>query len=199
MCYPQGFLLARLASPIIAACAGLGGVALGGAITIWSQTKERRHVRIREKLDKFYSPLLGIRVQIRAKSEVRQKVHLSAGVEWQALFKGIDSPEEKARITKDRGPAYDAVIEYSEEQLKSDLVPLYNEIVTLFTANMQFAEDSALEYFGTLVEFTELWNRWLQKPLPPEVVLSLNHSEEKLYPFYADLESQFRRLRKLLE
>jgi hypothetical protein len=195
----QGYSLAKLASPIIAAFAGLGGVALGGAIASWSQSKERQQARVREKLDKFYSPLLGIRMQILAKSEVRQKVHRSAEAEWQALFKGIDSPEEKARITTERGPDFKGVFDYSAEQLKNDLVPLYKQMAALFTANMQFAEEPTRKYFGTLVEFVELWNRQLQKPMPPEVVLSLNQSEKNLYPFYEDLETQFRRLRKQLE
>ena len=195
----QILALSNIASPLIAACAGLAGVALGGAITIWSQTKERRQARIREKLDKFYSPLLGIRKQILAKSEVRKKVHHCGEVEWPALFVGITSPEEKARITKERWPAFEAMMQYSEGQLKKELVPLYNQMVLYFTTNMQFAEDATREHFGALVEFTELWNRNLQSPMPPEVVLCLKHDEKTLYPFYDDLEAQFRMLRKKLE
>src|ERR1700722_8823004 len=115
MDFHQGFALARLASPLIAAGAGLGGVALGGAITVWSQTRERRNTRVREKLDKFYSPLLGMRMQILAKSEVRQKVHRSGQVEWQALFMGINSPEEKKKVHDERWPAFEALLDYSEE------------------------------------------------------------------------------------
>lgn len=195
----QGLSLTSLTSSIIAACAGLGGVLLGGGITIWSQNKERRHARIREKLDKFYSPLLGIRAQILAKSQVRVKVHRVGSSEWSLLFKGIASPEEKARIKEERWPEFEPLIEYSEEQLKNDLVPRYQEMVALFATNMQLAEDSTRQHFGTLVEFTELWNRSLQKSMPPEVVLALDHDEKKLYPFYEDLESQFRKLRKELE
>jgi hypothetical protein len=73
-------------------------------------------------------------------------------------------------------------------------------MMALFSENMQFAEDSTRKHFGTLVEFTELWNRALQDPpMPPEVMLSLKHKEEDLYPFYEDLDAQFRKLRKELE
>jgi hypothetical protein len=195
----QGLSLAKLATPIIAACAGLGGVLLGGAITIWSQAKERRQARVRDKLDKFYSPLLALRMQIKAKSEVRQKVHGAAQVEWRALFKGVSAPQEKARIETERGPEFEKIFNYSEEQLKNELVPLYRQMVDLFSANMQFAEEETRKYFGILVEFVELWNRQLLKPMPPEVVLALNQKEENLYPFYEDLETQFRKLREELE
>jgi hypothetical protein len=199
MVFPQGILLAGgLASPIIAACAGLAGVALGGSITIWSQSKERQQARIREKLDKFYAPLLGIRKQILAKSEVRKKVHQCGDIEWRALFVGVTDPEEKARITNERWPAFEAMMQYSEDQLKKELVPLYNQMVLCFTTNMQLAEDATREHFGVLVEFAELWNRNLQSPMPPEVVLCLKHDEKTLYPFYDDLEAQFRMLRKKL-
>jgi hypothetical protein len=190
---------ADLVSPLISACAGLGGVALGGAITIWSQRKERRDARIREKLDKFYSPLLGMRMQILAKSEVRLKVSGAGNGAWMALFVGVDDPEAKKKINEARWPAFEKLIAYSDQQLKEELVPLYRQMLTLFAANMQFAEDSTRTHFGTLVEFTELWNRALLNPIPPEVLAALNHSEKTLHPFYEDLEARFTMLRKQLE
>jgi hypothetical protein len=192
----HGFSLAKLASPLITACTGLGGVALGGATTIWSQRRERRSARIREQLDKFYAPLLGMRMQILAKSEVRQKVSGIAGAAWASLFAKADDPEARKKIDSERWPAFEELIEYSEQHMREELVPLYRQMVALFADNMQFAEDSTRKHFGTLVEFTELWNRALQNPIPPEVLSSLNHSEKALYPFYEDLETQFRKLRK---
>jgi len=194
----QGQALGKLATTLIAACAGLLGVALGGAITMWSQITERRQARVRDKLDKFYSPLLAIRMQIKAKSEVRQKVHRTANSEWQSLLAGVDSPEAKARIDAERSPAYTAIYKYSAEQVINDLVPLYKQMVEIFTSNMQFAEEPTRKYFGTLVEFVELWNRQLLQAMPPEVVVALNQDEKQLYPFYDDLETQFKKLRKQL-
>jgi hypothetical protein len=188
-----------LVSSIIAACAGLGGVFVGGVMLNWSQAKELRQARIREKLDKFYSPLLGIRMHILATSEVRQKLHSIAQAEWAALFRGIDSPGEKARIVETRDPEFKAIFEHSGGQVKEELVPLYNELVRLFTANMQFAEESTRKYFGDLVEFVELWNRQNKTPLPREVVIAINHNENKIYPLYADLETQFQALRRELD
>ncbi|MGB8523568.1 MAG: hypothetical protein WCD43_11425 [Candidatus Acidiferrales bacterium] len=195
----NGLRFAALASPIIAALAGISGVLLGGWIASRSRAEERRRDRVRDKLDKFYAPMLATRQQILAKSEVREKVHSVARSVWTVLFQGSPSPEEKARIAAERDPQFVGILKYSEEQVKSDLIPLYRQMVDLFTANMQFAEDSTRQYFGLLVEFVEIWNRQLSKEMPPEVVIALNQDEKKLYPFYTDLKTQFKRLRGQLE
>jgi len=59
---------------IIPVLSGVTGVLIGGWITSKNQQKERRHKRMLKQLDQFYGPLLGIRLQILAKSEVRLKV-----------------------------------------------------------------------------------------------------------------------------
>jgi hypothetical protein len=64
---------------------------------------------------------------------------------------------------------------------------------------MQFAEESTRQHFRVLVQFVEVWNRTLQTPIPAEVVLSLPHDEKELYPFYEELENQFRRLQDVLD
>jgi hypothetical protein len=60
---------------------------------------------------------------------------------------------------------------------------------------MWLAEPSTLEHYPALVEYVELWNRGLKQTLPTEVMFEVEHEEKKLYPFYADLDSQFKRLR----
>lgn len=188
-----------LASPIISAVAGLVGVGLGGIISTWAHRTERRNGRTRDKLDKFYSPLLGIRMQIRAKSEVRLKISSHGNAAWASLFTGLNDPEVKKQIEAERWSSFEKLIEYADQQLREELIPLYRQMVALFATNMQFAEDTTRQHFAALVEFSELWNRALQNPIPPEVLASLNHTERNLYPFYEDLETQFRRLRKELE
>jgi hypothetical protein len=195
----HSFPVAAIANTVIAALSGLAGVFLGGLITRRGQDKERRQARVRDKLDKFYSPLLALRSQILAKSEVRGKVHTAANAEWLGLFKEHPGPGEKAQIVADRRAEFDAIFDYSEEQMKTELIPLYRRMIDLFATNMQFAEESTRKYFGLLVEFVEIWNRQLVKEMPPEVVLALKQDEQKLYPFYDELENQFRRLREQLE
>jgi len=57
----------------------------------------------------------------------------------------------------------------------------------------------AREDFLTLTEFVEIWKRYLNGSLPMEVVTEIEHSEENLKPFYADLQSNFDRHTKGLD
>lgn len=182
-------------TPVITAAAGLLGVALGGWITAHSQKKQRVHDRIREQLSGFYSPLLGIRVRILAKSEVRRKVSGATGEAWRKLFsQGRNDVELLARIEKERSPDFEKVLEENNRQLIEDLLPLYRKMVDLFADNMWLAEPSTREHFGALVEFVEIWDRWLGGTLPKETVPLLGHSEKNLQPFYKDLATQLNRL-----
>ena len=40
------------------------------------------------------------------------------------------------------------------------------------------------EHYTTIVEYVNVWERWLDGSLPREVLERLNHSEENLKPFY---------------
>jgi hypothetical protein len=50
-------------------------------------------------------------------------------------------------------------------------------------------------YFGELLKFVDIWDRWLAKSIPVEVVQSLGHTEASLQPFYDHLESKHDELR----
>jgi hypothetical protein len=72
-------------------------------------------------------------------------------------------------------------------------------MVDLFTSKLLLAEFSTIQHFPALLEFVEIWNRWLDRSLPVEVLGQLNHSEEKLFPFYQDLADNFARLQGMLQ
>ena len=80
------------AQTLMPAVAGLLGVAVGGWMQGHHQKKERENAFIKERLRDFYAPLLGMRSEIRAKSELRLKVSSIAHAEWQAKFEGITDP-----------------------------------------------------------------------------------------------------------
>ena len=98
----------------------------------------------------------------------------------------------------DRFPDFEKIIHEDNRQLVDELMPCYRDMVNLFRDKMGLAEPSTLEHFGALVEFVEIWDRWLDETIPAEVPGALEHGEEKLYPLYDDLSRQFRRLQKEL-
>jgi hypothetical protein len=178
----------------ITAAAGLLGVFVGGWFTGRQQKKERQNARCREQLMGFYAPLRGMRAEIRAKSELRLKLHGMAGASWAAQFLGADDADRKAEIDKTCSPEYRKFFDYGNEQLTEDLVPLYRRMLAEFSKNMGLAEVSTLAYYRELVEFVEVWNRWLKSSLPGDVVTKIDHSEKKLYPLYDDIEKHFKEL-----
>ena len=183
----------------ITGAAGLLGVSVGGWITAWNQRREREFARLHEQLMGFYAPMRGLRAEIRAKSEVRTKIHGVAQELWPKKFEGIDDPEVTKRIDREEAPKYEKIFDYSNKQLKEDLVPLYRKMLQHFSINMGLAELSTLEHYAAFVEFVELWNRALDGSLPGEVVNRLDHSETKVKPLYEDIDQHFKRLNARLK
>ena len=60
-------------------------------------------------------------------------------------------------------------------------------MIKIFRENMWLVELETVEYFQKLLEFIDIWDRYLDKSMPEEVLEKLNHSEENLKPFYYQL------------
>ena len=185
-----------LVNTLIPAVSGLVGVAIGGWLTALNQKRERHEAHIKSQLSKFYSPLLGIRSQIKVKSELRLKLSSAAGAAWPAKFAGIEDPMLKKQISERDGPTYDKLQDYNNRQLAEEIIPLYRKMLAIFTDGMWLAEPSTLRHYAALVEFVEIWNRFLDQSLPREVLQQIEHKEETLQPLYADLEHHLSTLNK---
>ena len=131
-----------LVNALVPALSGLAGVAIGGWITSLNQKRERIETHIKNQLSEFYSPLLGIHSQIKAKSEVRLKVSNAAQALWPAKFVGIDDPMIKKQISDTDFPAYEKLLDYNKRQLTEELIPLYRKMLEIFTDRMWLADVS---------------------------------------------------------
>lgn len=176
-------------SSIIAAISGLLGALIGGYITSHNQTKQRRYNRMSEQIDGFYAPLLGLRMQILAKSETRLKMYGATGRAWIELMVRTDSlkVEDKIKLEEEHFPVYERAVEEGNRELIEKIIPLYREMIKHFEANVGLAKPTTLNYFGALVEFVEIWDQWLNKTIPKDALKFLGHSEDNLKPFYQDL------------
>jgi hypothetical protein len=70
-------------------------------------------------------------------------------------------------------------------------------MVDLFTARMQFAKPSTRSHFGELVEFAELWQRYVSDALPGTVTKGVVPSEEILASLYVDAQVIYERLQAI--
>jgi hypothetical protein len=182
----------------ISAASGLLGVFVGAWMTYRSQKKERRAAHLRQQLQEFYSPMLGMRANIGAKSATREMISSVARRTWSEQQIDIADAESRSKIAQAGIPMVKKLQEYNYVQLREELIPIYQRMMTHFTEQMWLAEESTQAYYPKLVEYVEIWNRHLKDTLEPELVMNLNHSEAELKPFYEDLLNQFGRLKREL-
>jgi len=194
-------IIESLASLIVPVAAGLGGVTLGAFLTAWNERRRRQLDFIEKQLEEFYAPLLSIRKHVRALSELRVRVATVSGAVWQELC--ADARERGGaqalqELTTARSPAFNAIVEYENEQWKSELLPSYRQMLAIFREKFWLAEGSTREHFQKLIVYIELWERALNGTIPGEVIAELGVREAELDPLYSDLERSFEVLRHKL-
>jgi hypothetical protein len=190
-----------LLSVIIPAIAGFVGVVVGAWLSARREKVQRRYVFRERQLQDFYSPLLGLRTEVRARSEVQDKVHKLAKSEWDKLAnEARQSPDPQAEpgLWKSERPAFEKVYEYSNKQFTEELIPTYRKMLSIFRDNLWLAEPETRPFFKILMEYVDFWERCLACSLPAEVAFELDSSESKLQHFFDHLEHKHDELRTRL-
>jgi len=179
----------------------LGGTLLGGWMNARREKTQRRVAFLERQLRDLYSPLLELRAEVRAHGELRLRVDNAADLVWRDLCaKASDEGgnEGLRKLHEERWPQFEALLEYDNSKLRDDLMPAYRQMALVFRDNLGLAEPETRAYFESVLEYVEIWERYLTGEFPPEVIKELGHSEARLAPFYAHLELQHARLRAAL-
>lgn len=171
---------------------GLVGATVVYYFGIRQLVAQRRIAFLERQLSEFYAPLAGMHKQIRAKSELRLKVSAAANAAWQNVCESYG--DRTMHDHEERFAPFKRIIDYDNEQLKSELVPVYLQMLALFTEKYQLASAETRAFYQGFLEFVEIWNRSLVDALPGKVVEKLGHSEEKVRPFYEHLELKMQQL-----
>jgi hypothetical protein len=154
---------------------------IGAAVVYYfglrQRAKERHFSFLERQLTEFYAPLAGLRRQIRTRSELRAKI--------QGLFQSDDEGQLEA---------FEATIEYHNKQFQEELLPKYRQMLALFTDRYHLASADTRAFYPIFLEFVEIWNLALAQSLPADVLHRLEHSEEKVKPFYKYLEDKMQQL-----
>jgi len=184
----------------IPSISGLVGVLIGAWLTSRQQHKLRKLQFIENQLRHFYSPLLGIRDEIRFLSNLRLRISSEANAAWQELC-GKESgrgSEAQPLLTQEVQNKFDEIIKYDNAKLRNDMLPEYHHMVKIFKENYFLAEETTRKHFQALIDFVDIWDRWLTVSLPSPVLSRLGHSEDTLNPFYDELQNKLNELRKKL-
>src|SRR5882672_4414106 len=125
-------------SIVIPALSGLVGVVIGAWLTGRRERSQRRHDFISQQLSSFYSPLLGLRTEIRMRSEFRVRVSEAADAAWRDLCAEARrvGTEELQRLTRERFPEFEKIITFDNDRLRNEILPAYRRMVTLFRENL---------------------------------------------------------------
>ena len=108
------------------------------------------------------------------------------------------NPDGLRKVTDERRDAFTKIIDHNNEYLGNECIPSYHRMADVFRKNIWLAEPSTVAYFPILLEFTDIWDRFLTGTLPGEVIQELNHSEALLQPFYEELQNKHDELRERL-
>ena len=185
----------------VPAVSGLCGVALGGWLISHREKIGRRHSFLIKQLTDFYSPLLALKCEIETIKKVRLKISQAAGKAWKDMFsKCGENPVALKQLDQSSGDKFKKIIDFDNEYLRENTIPAYRNMVDIFRKAMWLAEKSTTEHFPALLEFVNIWDRYLEDSLPGEVLQELDFSEQMLKDFYDDLQKQNDYLRgKLLK
>lgn len=172
---------------IISAVSGLVGVGVGAWLTSRSERAQRKLDFMERRLNEFYAPMLSLRKDIKAKSELRVLIQ-NAGTEgWDSVAARLRDAEPGHRPGNDFKP-YKRLLDYDNRQFREEIIPAYRRMVSLFRDHMSLAFPDTTSHFEQLSAFVSIWDRHLDDSLPAEVLPLLGHKEEDLYPFYANLQ-----------
>lgn len=157
---------------------------------------ELRNAFIQKQMSEFYSPIAGCRKRIRAKSEVREKVSSAVSEAWKELCAPYTETNQPTHNHAEQYEPYRKIIEYDNNQLSEELMPLYRKILDLFTEKYWLADEDTRAYYQGFLEFVEIWERYLARALPGDVIQKLGHSEENVLPFYDHVERKLSALQE---
>jgi hypothetical protein len=180
----------------VPAVAGLCGVAVGALLNVLREKANRHREFLEKQLTDFYSPLLAIRTELKAMRDTEIKISRAADSAWKKLCQSYEgNPEGLRKVTEERREAFTRIIDYNNEYLEKECIPSYHRMIEVFRRNMWLAEPSTVAHFPFLLEFVDIWDRFLSGALPGEVIQELGHSEESLQPLYGELQKKHDELR----
>jgi len=192
-------IFAIVALPIISAVSCLGGIFLWAWLSNRNEQRRQKRAFIEKQVRELYSPLLNIRQQVRALSELRART--VAERVWEELcHEGRErgGPEALRQLNAERSTVFEAIVHDKNDQWRKDVLPRYKAMLQIFQEKMWLAEETTRERFQKLTVYVELWERGFNRTIPVEAVAWLNVREADLVPLYEELEQTFRNLRAKL-
>lgn len=157
--------------------------------------QERKHAFLVQQLSELYSPLVAIRRRIRALSALRSEISDAANAAWREVVDQAPAVHPALTEHLDREfVSFEKLLEYDDTRLRSEILPLYEEMLQVFKLRFWLADTDTRQHFDALTRFVDVWRRHLEEALPPKVREQIVRSESELEPFYSHIEVTLDRL-----
>jgi hypothetical protein len=186
--------------PLIAALIGFLGALIGAGLTAWFVQRRERQQRqlafLERQLREFYSPMVGLRAEVRMRGELRLRIQNLAEAVSSELLR--NSPDQTREYTQHLLEQFRGVIKDDNTTFKTQLIPAYQKMASLFREQLWLADPETQAYYPDFMEYLDVLERHLRDAIPGEVVASLGHTEANLHPFYAHLEARHHQLRAVV-
>jgi len=169
-------------SLVVPAVAGLVGVLIGAWLSSRRDQSQRRLAFVEKQLAAFYSPMQGLREEVASTSTIRSRIQENAERAWREVCAQIPKSDTAAlaRLTQERAQEFNKIIEFDNDKLHKELLPTYRRMANLFRENYWLADRDTRLYYPAVLEFVEIWERWVAGTLPAEVWRKLDHTEDNL-------------------
>lgn len=125
-------------------------------------SKQKKLEFVERQIREFYSPMIGCLMQIQAKSNLRYEISKASDLAWKKLVEQHPKPFEDHE--KYFEPFKQSIL-YDNDQLRNELIPLYDKMVKIFSDNYWLAEPETRKWYSELSEFVDLWHRWLDEKI----------------------------------
>jgi hypothetical protein len=187
--------LIDLAKIVLPSALTLLGGYLGYQYGVGQFKKQKKIEFVERQIREFYSPLIGCLNRIKAKSELRYEISKTSDPAWRKIV--AQHPKPFLDHEKYFEPFEKAIL-YDNDQLRNELIPLYDKMVSIFSENYWLAEPETRKWYSELSRFVDLWHRWLDKTIPSEVIQEMDHTEARLKPLYENLDVSLEKLQNTL-
>ena len=170
------------------------GALLGAGLSAFIQKGFNRASIHERQITQVYSPLLGIRDEVRQKDKLDREISKSALAE----VGGVPREAQEQALTE-----YEKIffkdIDYWNNRLQNEIIPAYERMISILRDNFWLLNESTRQYLPTLITVVEVWKRDLKKSISSSTREALPHNDEALDEFYKDLEQNLEILRKKVQ
>lgn len=160
---------------------------IGHYFTARHYRKRKTYEFAQRRLDELYGPLYSCLGQLRADAKLRVAIFRAKDAAWKEKCKRENAPfldHEEAF------EPYAKSIDYENRHFRESVIPLYDEMLEILNEKRHLTYPSTLRFYDSFYRFVQLWHRWLDNAIPREAIERIEVPEEKLQPFYSEIETR---------